>query len=156
MHKIVGPVERFERFLTHAKLYRRAANTARPYPLPPTPTPPTVLKPSKHNSFDLSTLYWMGRGRLHGFVKWHHCFSRHYLWYTSDYSYALTVPRTLVHDCRFKFTSQSISSWRIKLFRYSSDMAHHFIMSPIPIYDRRSLVVIAGNVCTICVTKEDV
>ena len=35
MHKSVGPVERFERFLTHAKLYRRAANTARPYPLPP-------------------------------------------------------------------------------------------------------------------------
>ena len=34
MHKIVGPVERFERFLTHAKLYRRAANTARPYPHP--------------------------------------------------------------------------------------------------------------------------
>ena len=35
MHKSVGPVKRFERFLTHAKLYRRAANTARPYPLPP-------------------------------------------------------------------------------------------------------------------------
>ena len=64
MHKSVGPVERFERFLTHAKLYRRAANTARPYPLPPTPTPPTVLKPSKHNSFDLSTLYWMGNGEV--------------------------------------------------------------------------------------------
>ena len=56
MHKSVGPVERFERFLTHAKLYLRAANTARPYPLPPTPTPPTVLKPS--------TLYWMGKGEV--------------------------------------------------------------------------------------------
>ena len=36
MHKSVGPVEQFGRFLTHAKLYLRAANTARPYPLPPT------------------------------------------------------------------------------------------------------------------------
>ena len=28
----------------------------------PSPTPQTVLKPSRHNSFDLSTLYWVGRG----------------------------------------------------------------------------------------------
>ena len=28
----------------------------------PFPTPQTVLKPSRHNSFDLSTLYWVGRG----------------------------------------------------------------------------------------------
>ena len=31
--------------------------------LPPPPTPRTVLKPSRHNSFDLSTLYWVGRGK---------------------------------------------------------------------------------------------
>ena len=43
MHKSVGPVKRFERFLTHAKLYRRAANTARPYPLPhPTDSVETI------------------------------------------------------------------------------------------------------------------
>ena len=32
------------------------------YCCPPPPTPQTVLKPSRHNSFDLSTLYWVGRG----------------------------------------------------------------------------------------------
>ena len=43
MHKSVEPVERFERLLTHAKLYRRAANTARPYPLPhPTDSVETI------------------------------------------------------------------------------------------------------------------
>ena len=60
MDKSLGTVVQFERFLTHAKLYSRATNTVRPYPLPPTPQ--TVLKPSRHNSFDLSTLYWVGRG----------------------------------------------------------------------------------------------
>ena len=30
--------------------------------LSPSPTPQTVLKLSRHNSFDLSTLYWVGRG----------------------------------------------------------------------------------------------
>ena len=28
----------------------------------PSPTPQTMLKPSRHNSFDLSALYWVGRG----------------------------------------------------------------------------------------------
>ena len=51
MDKSLGTVEQFERFLTHAKSS-----------LPPPPTPQTVLKRSRHNSFDLSTLYWVGRG----------------------------------------------------------------------------------------------
>ena len=64
MDKSLGTVVQFERFLTHAKLYPRATSTVRPSPLPPppSPTPQTVLKPSRHNSFDLSTLYWVGRG----------------------------------------------------------------------------------------------
>ena len=60
MDKSLGTVVQFERFLTHAKLYPRATSTVRPYPLPPPQQ--TVLKPSRHNSFDLSTLYWVGRG----------------------------------------------------------------------------------------------
>ena len=60
MDKILGTLVQFERFLTHANLYPRATNTVRPSPLPPTPQ--TVLKLSRHNSFDLSTLYWVGRG----------------------------------------------------------------------------------------------
>ena len=60
MEKSLGTVVQFERFLTQAKLYPRTFNTVRPYPLPPTPQ--TVLKLSRHNSFDLSTLYWVGRG----------------------------------------------------------------------------------------------
>ena len=59
MDKSLGTVVQFERFLTHAKLYPRATNCTS---LPPPPTPRSVLKPSKHNSFDLSTLYWVGRG----------------------------------------------------------------------------------------------
>ena len=59
MDKNLRTVVQFERFLTHAKLYPRATNTVRPYPLPPTPQ--TVLKLSRHNSFDISTLYWVGR-----------------------------------------------------------------------------------------------
>ena len=35
MDKSLGTNEQFERFLTHAKLYPRATNTVRPYPLPP-------------------------------------------------------------------------------------------------------------------------
>ena len=35
MDKSVGTVAQLERFLTHAKLYPRATNTPRPYPLPP-------------------------------------------------------------------------------------------------------------------------
>ena len=35
MDKSLGTVVQFERFLTHAKLYPRATNTVRPYPLPP-------------------------------------------------------------------------------------------------------------------------
>ena len=63
MDKNLGTVAQFERFLTHAKLYLRATNTVRPHGHPlATPTPQTVLKPSRHNSFDLSTLYWVGRG----------------------------------------------------------------------------------------------
>ena len=60
MDKIFGTLVQFESFLTHANLYPRATNTVRPSPLPPTPQ--TVLKLSRHNSFDLSTLYWVGRG----------------------------------------------------------------------------------------------
>ena len=43
MDKSLGTVVQFERFLTHAKLYSRATNTVRPYPLPhPTDSVETV------------------------------------------------------------------------------------------------------------------
>ena len=43
MDKSLGTVVQFERFLTHAKLYPRATNTVRPYPLPhPTDNDETV------------------------------------------------------------------------------------------------------------------
>ena len=58
--KTLGTVVQFKCFLTQAKLYLRTPKTVRPYP--PPPTPQTVLKPSRHNSFDLSTLYWVRRG----------------------------------------------------------------------------------------------
>ena len=61
LDRSLGTVVQIERFLTHAKFYPCATDTVRPYPLPPTPR--TVLKPSRHNSFDLSTLYWVGRGK---------------------------------------------------------------------------------------------
>ena len=47
MDKILGTVVQFERFSTL-------------FSTPP-PTPQTVLKSSRDNSFDLSTLYWVGR-----------------------------------------------------------------------------------------------
>ena len=78
MDKSVGTVLQFERFLIHVKLYPRATNTARPYPLPPhhgqcwnhEGTIPLIFQ---------HCIGW-GRGRGHAFVKWHHCFLRHYLW----------------------------------------------------------------------------
>ena len=43
MDKSLGTVVQFERFLTHAKLYPRATNTVRPYPIPhPTDSVETV------------------------------------------------------------------------------------------------------------------
>ena len=43
MDKNVGTVLQFERFLTDGKLYLRATNTARPYPLPhPTDSVETI------------------------------------------------------------------------------------------------------------------
>ena len=43
MERSLGIVVQFERFLTHAKLYPRATNTVRPYPLPhPTDSVETV------------------------------------------------------------------------------------------------------------------
>ena len=43
MDKSLGTVVQFERFLAHAKLYRRATSTLRPYPLPhPTDSVETV------------------------------------------------------------------------------------------------------------------
>ena len=59
MDKSLGTNEQFERFLTRNCI--RALLTL----YVPTPSPPhhkTVLKPSRHNSFDLSTVFWVGRG----------------------------------------------------------------------------------------------
>ena len=43
MEKSLGTVVQFERFLTDGKLYSRATNTVRPYPLPhPTDSVETV------------------------------------------------------------------------------------------------------------------
>ena len=60
MDKSLGTVVQFERSLTYAKfISTRVLHCTSP---PPPPTPRTVLKPSRQNFFDLSTLYWVGKG----------------------------------------------------------------------------------------------
>ena len=56
MDKSLGTVVQFERFLTHAKfIFARYLHCTSPPHL-------QYWKPSRHNFFDLSTLYWVGKG----------------------------------------------------------------------------------------------
>ena len=58
--KSLGTVVQFERSLIYTKfISARYLHCTSP---PPPPTPLTVLKPSRQNFFDLSTLYWVGKG----------------------------------------------------------------------------------------------
>ena len=98
MDKSVGIVVQFERFSRHAKLYPRTTNTAPPYPLPPPHDGQCWNRPGTIPLIFQHCVRW-GRGREHGFVKLQHCFFRHYLRNAENWSYALTVLRTFVHDC---------------------------------------------------------
>ena len=100
MDKSLGTVVQFERFLTHAKLHPRTTNTVRPYPLPP----PHGQCWNRQGTIPLIFQHCIGwgGGRGHGFVKWQRFFLRHYLSNAYNWSYALTVPRTFVHDCAYE------------------------------------------------------
>ena len=97
MDKSLGTFVQFDRFLTHAKLFSRATSTVRPYPLPTTAQ--TVLKRSKHNSFDLLTLYWAGRGEGTWIRKNTALLFATELVKFIELSCVLSVPSTFVHDC---------------------------------------------------------
>ena len=70
--KCLGTVVQFERFLTQAKLYSRATNTLRPYPLPP----PHRQCWNRQGTIPLIFQHCIGwgGGKGHGFVKRQHCF----------------------------------------------------------------------------------
>ena len=114
MDKNLGTVAQLERFLTHAKLYLRATNTVRPHGhLLATPTPQTVLKPSRHNSFDLSTLYWMGRGDGTWICKKTALLSATELVKRTELKLRSDCPKDFVYDClNFKY----FRKWVVGLF----------------------------------------